>query len=404
MKNILFITTMYPDPLRPGTDVCHYFTREWVKMGYNVLVINYRSMFPSIYTTMARLFPKLALKYIGNHVEMDTNKNIIQHEVEGIPVYSIPIFKYVPHGKYPQNSISKQIKNIQDIIDERNFIPDAIIGHFYNPQMEIISKLKYIYTNAHTSVVLHEPNPNIIKKTYRYNYKELINSIDIIGYRSQTMQKLYEIYYGHINKSFICYSGTNPSYISTPVLSNKFSNGNLSKFLYVGQFTKNKCVKSNIEAINLVYSNEDDYNFTLVGEGPCIYEINKFIEDHDIKKHITFTGWLQREDIINYYDENECFIMISITEAFGLVYLEAMARGCIVIGTRGQGIDGVIKDGENGYLCKGGDSIELASIIKRINALSAEEKKKISDNARQAAEQFSDYNVAKMYIESVMNS
>ena len=42
--------------------------------------------------------------------------------------------------------------------------------------------------------------------------------------------------------------------------------------------------------------------------------------------------------------------MISQGEAFGLVYLEAMARGCITIASRGEGFDGIIKDGINGFL------------------------------------------------------
>ena len=52
MQKILMITTMYPDPLRPGTEVCHYYTKEWAKMGYSVIVINVRSMFPAIYTML----------------------------------------------------------------------------------------------------------------------------------------------------------------------------------------------------------------------------------------------------------------------------------------------------------------------------------------------------------------
>ena len=39
----------------------------------------------------------------------------------------------------------------------------------------------------------------------------------------------------------------------------------------------------------------------------------------------------------------DCFVMVSSREAFGLVYVEAMAKGCIVIATKGQGMDGIIK-------------------------------------------------------------
>jgi glycosyltransferase involved in cell wall biosynthesis len=96
--------------------------------------------------------------------------------------------------------------------------------------------------------------------------------------------------------------------------------------------------------------------------------------------------------------------MISRGEVFGLVYLEAMSRGCITIAGKGEGMEGIIEHGINGFLCEPGNANELASLIKHINTLSAEEKKTISDRARAKATELSDYNVAKNYIENVLNS
>lgn len=403
-KNILFLTTMYPDPLRPGTEVCHYYTREWQKMGYNVIVVNMRSMFPRIYTDMARIFPKLAHRYVGNHVEMDRNMNIVPHKVDDIQVYSIPVFKYIPHGKYPKRSILKVVDIIENIIKENNFIPDAIIGHFFNPTTEVIYELKKIYENVKSCIVFHE-GPSGMKKHYPKNGREILDSYDIIGFRHKTMGEWYENTFGKLNRTFVCYSGTKPTYLETKCTVDKqFDNSALTKFLYVGQFTYNKCVKANIEALNICYPNRE-FHMTCIGSGgTALDEIKTYIRDEKLENNISFTGQIDRDKIIEYYDKNQCFVMISKSEAFGLVYLEAMARGCICIGTRGQGIDGVIVDGENGFLCKGGDVEELISVINKINALSKEEKQRISDNARRTAEELSDYNVAKMYIEEVMKS
>lgn len=402
-KNILFLTTMYPDPLRPGTEVCHYYTREWQKMGYNVIVVNMRSMFPRIYTDMATIFPKLAKRYVGNHVEMDRNMNIIPHKVDDIQVYSIPVFKYIPHGKYPKKSIYKVVNIIENIIKENNFEPNAIIGHFFNPTTEVIYELKKIHKTAKTCIVFHE-GPNGMQKHYKKNAKEILNSFDILGFRHKSMKEWYENAFGKFNKTFVCYSGTKPTYLETGTKSDKnFTNESLTKFLYVGQFTYNKCVKSNVEALNICYP-QKDFHFTCIGSGgTALGEIKELINNENLNNNISFTGQIDRDEIIKFYDENQCFIMISKSEAFGLVYLEAMARGCICIGTRGQGIDGVIIDGENGFLCKGGDTQELTQIINHINSLSSEEKQRISKNARRTAEELSDYNVAKMYIDNVMN-
>ena len=96
--------------------------------------------------------------------------------------------------------------------------------------------------------------------------------------------------------------------------------------------------------------------------------------------------------------------MISEGEAYGLVYLEAMARGCITIASRDEGFDGVIVDGVNGFLCKAGDAGELAAIIRKINAMPPEQKRKISLNAWETAKGLTDYLAAKRYIEDVLSS
>ena len=218
-KRILFLSTLYPDPMRPGTPVCHYFTKEWVKMGHEVEVITLRSMFPPIYTFMAGLFPGLAHKYIGNHVEMDRNMNIVDHEKDGVFIHSMPIYKYIPHGKYPKKSIDKTVKEIVAIIQSKGFVPDAIMGHFYNPCMELIVNLKTIYPAAKTSIVFHDSLTGVIKKNYP-NVRELLEHFDLVGGRHRSMIETLNKEFGPFNHPFVCVSGTPDFFVSkTAVLS-----------------------------------------------------------------------------------------------------------------------------------------------------------------------------------------
>lgn len=396
---------MYPDPLRPvSTDVCHYFVKEWQKMGHEVIVIHYRSIFPKIYTTLAAMFPRLAKWYIGNHVEMDRNTSVVEYEHDGVKVYSVPIFKKKPHGKFTEGEISKQVDFVNSLLEKLAFTPDAIIGHFFNPQLEIISRLRKVYPKARTCVVMHETEPSVVKGVYGDASVTLLNSIDVLGFRSAPMRDDFEKMYGKFKKTFVCYSGTPPVFLSTPRTVEKvFTDGKLSKYIYVGQFTRNKCVQANIEALQKTYTNDENYEMSCIGGGgTCFNDLVSYVNTNQLEEHILFLGKKNREDLIKYYDQSECFIMISLSEAFGLVYLEAMARGCICIGTRGQGIDGVIEDGVNGFLCDGGNSDELSNVLVRLNALSKEEKKIMSEKARATAEWLSDYNVAKMYIDNVI--
>ena len=55
--------------------------------------------------------------------------------------------------------------------------------------------------------------------------------------------------------------------------------------------------------------------------------------------------------------------MISELETFGLVYIEAMAAGCITIASRNEGFDGIIKDGV--FRIKNCSELEVIHIGKK---------------------------------------
>ena len=93
--------------------------------------------------------------------------------------------------------------------------------------------------------------------------------------------------------------------------------------------------------------------------------------------------------------------MISKGEAFGLVYLEAMARGCITIGSKNEGIDGVIEHGVNGFLCEAGSVECLTKLILHINTLSSSQKLEISKNAMKTAKGLTDNMAAQKYISAL---
>lgn len=397
---------MYPDSIRPVTPVCHYYTREWAKEGHHVEVITLRSMFPPIFTFMASLFPKLARRFVGNHVEMDREMSIVTIEKDGVFVNSMPIFKYIPHGKYPKKSINKTVGNILEILKAKIFEPDVIIGHFYNPCMEIIMNLKNYYPNVRTSLVFHDALVGVIKRNYP-NVKDFLQQFDVVGGRHKTMIDVLNHEFGPFKHPFVCVSGTPEFFITAPRKERVFTEAPISRFIYVGQFTKNKCIKSIIEALHRAYG-AATWELSLIGDvgtdgGSCIADIKSYISENSLDNNVVFLGKMPREKIIHYYDNNDCFIMISLSEAFGLVYLEALSRGCICVGTRGQGIDGVIVDGENGFLCEGGNSHELEKIVYKINSLTSEEKKQISENAINTASRLSDKNVADYYLSKVCN-
>ena len=400
---ILLITTMYPNPLRESTNVCHYFTKEWVELGHEVKVIYFRSVFPRIYKLFMDLFPSFVERHFGDYKGSDMfDTTELDYEMDGVQIRSLPIFKLIPHRRYPRTSIKKSIDSIISFISNDSFVPDAIIGHFANPQMEIVSKLGLLYKDARTCVVQHTDNPVLFKQNYPFSYRKILNSIDTIGYRSLSVKEAFERVYGPVSNSFLCFSGVPRSFINDIPVNKGFSNYPLNSFIYVGQFIARKYPIEVIKTLHDLYG-KDDFSLTYVGKKEVLYEqINQYVTQNDLNNHVVFTGKIPRAEIVKLYDKAQCFIMISREETFGLVYLEAMSRGCIVIASKNEGMEGIIEDGVNGFLCEAGNQHELNAILTKINSLPKEEKERISQNAIATAIRMTDRRMAEKYLDNVL--
>ena len=397
--NILLLSIIYPLPTdNKGTPVCHYFAREWVKMGHDVRVVHYQAVYPRPFYWVARLNREKVTAKTGAVVYTERDRGG-RYEMEGVPVYRIPLFKPIPHGKFSLRAINGSILKIVDWLQSENFYPDVIVGHFPNPQIEVVGRLKEVWPKAKCAVVMHG-DIGLAKKVYGERLLELCKKIDVWGFRNNEVRKSFEKRVTPVQHSFICYSGIPEDYIAH---ENKHNfNEPLSHFVYVGEMIERKYPLELMDALEKAYP-DGNYKLTYIGEGDLLKEIRNRIERDQLKDKVSALGKIPRDSIKTQYDDADCMVMISKWEAYGLVYLEAMARGCITIASRNEGFDGIIKDGENGFLCKAGDANELAAIIHRINTLTPAERQRISENAVATARSLTDYKAAKRYIDDLIN-
>lgn len=399
MRNILLLTTIYPLPTKDnhGTAVCHFFAREWVKMGYRVRVVHFQAVFPAPFYWLARMNRKLIAAKTGAVVYTERDKGAV-YESEGVEINRIPLFKPIPHGGYSKKAINDAVKKIAEWNGTGDFEPDYIVGHFPNPQIEVVGLLKEIYPKAGTAIVMHG-DIGIMQKVYGKRLPDLMQKIDAWGFRSQSVVREFEKAAGKVENPFICYSGIPEDYI-TQKNTHTFAEQPL-KFVYVGEMIERKYPEKVLEALQVAYP-EKDFELNYIGDGQQLSVIRQEVEQKQLQEQVHILGRIPRDKIVAEYDKADCMVMISRGEAYGLVYLEAMARGCITIASRNEGFDGVIVDGENGFLCKAGDAQELAAIIRRINALTAEERQTISDKAIETAKRLTDEKAARLYIDDVL--
>jgi phosphatidyl-myo-inositol dimannoside synthase len=105
-----------------------------------------------------------------------------------------------------------------------------------------------------------------------------------------------------------------------------------------------------------------------VGEGDDRVWLEELAEKNGVNRHVHFLSSLSYEQLAACYAASEIFALPSGGEGFGLVYLEAMARGKPVIGGAHGGAPEVIEDGVTGYLVPHGDAAQLATSIETLLA------------------------------------
>ena len=397
---ILLITTIYPAPdLHRGTSVCHYFARQWVQLGHEVKVIHIQTVFPDVLHLGGLLFRDRIESRTDAVFLARRQRHPKSYVMDGVSVTRIPVFKRKPHGKYNRTSLDKTLNFIVEDCRTTNFIPDAVCGHFHNPQLELICRLKGIFAGVRTCMIMHDSGLRIMD-TYPDNYHQLMAAIDVWGFRSMPIKSVFEQHFGCMNNSFMCYSGLPENFITTPP-ERSFSD-KLKNFVFIGNLIDRKYPETVMDAVAKAYGVTDDCKIVYVGSGHDLASLKKRARFHNMDKIVNFTGRVNRDEVVGYLDQAQCMVMISRNEAFGLVYLEAMSRGCIVIASRNEGMDGIIRDGENGFLCRAGDSDELASVITRINNLSPTQRKTISDNAVATACALTDRNAALIYLNALL--
>lgn len=392
MKNILLLTSLYPcDDIRitNNTAVCHYFAKEWVKMGYNVRIIFNYNVYPRIFYPFMKMFRKQMSNIFGVSIQDVFVGKHFQYKKDGILVDLLPIKKSRPGAGFSDEVIEQQVKSVKDIMDRDGFKPDFVLGHFTHPNLELVVRLKEYYGGT-TTISLHGPENGFSEID-----AQLFNKVDMVGYRSYPTKWSFEKLYGE-KPYFMCPSGVPEKYITQ---SRKFERG-VSNFIYVGTFMKRKYASCLVPAIANAYK-EDSYTITFVGDGDDKKQIVSKAKECNCTDRIHFTGLIPREEIFRHLDKSDVFIMISKIETFGLVYLEAMARGCIVVASKNEGMDGIIEHGKNGFLCTAGNEKELQQIVEQIKAMSPNQLESMSIESIKTAKQYTDSNVARDYIKAI---
>lgn len=258
---------------------------------------------------------------------------------------------------------------IQRLFREKQFRPDAAIGHMYTGafiarRVSSRYRIPFIY-GIHGSDVLHVQTHSRLGRRIRSCLKDA----NLLAIRSWALAHQLLGKWEHCPPYFIAFSGIEAGIIVQDELGhNKVKQATDSReitFVTVSLLQKLKNIDSTMRALaeaNHVF----DWRYIIVGDGEERNHLEKLSEELGINDRTIFLGYQKREKVLSILETTDVFIMVSAPETFGLAYLEAMAKANIVIGAKGWGIAGVVEHERNGFLCEAGETAELRKTIENI--------------------------------------
>ena len=267
------------------------------------------------------------------------------------------------------------VGNIKNKIKTK-FEPDIVIAHMPSGLI-FANKLDLPFVaGVHVSDLEVLSNP-IYSIYFKSELEKAYKNATKIACRSEALKKKFlKLYPQYEDKTFVCYSG-----IDVEPIKRIWQPKGRVKVLTCANLIKRKNVDLVIKECEKL-----DVDLTIIGEGKELANLKK------LSSKPRFLGYLEHSLVLEEMKTADIFALPSINETFGMVYLEAMAMGCITICRKNDGISGIIKDGENGYFWEEG-------IIEKI--INSQNQKEILEKTYQTILGYTSIDAGKNYLSHI---
>ncbi|MGM0444737.1 MAG: glycosyltransferase, partial [Fibrobacterota bacterium] len=253
-----------------------------------------------------------------------------------------------------RSKIDYYVGDVIDLIEGENIEFDCIVSHMVIGT-SIAAKLRKRYKVPHI-IGYHNTD---LKFSRRKKYRRILECAEGIGFRSWCLQRharacgvvprTAAVVPSGIPEEFIVKQV--PEYVHVPL-----------RFLTTSALIGRKHIDVHLRALALL-QDRLPWEYTILGAGPEEDYLEKLAQELGIDTQVHFCGLQPHEVCLEEMRKHDIYLQVSAPETLGMVYLEALAQGMAVIGTRGWGVDGLLVHKENGWLAEPEDPEGLADCI-----------------------------------------
>lgn len=314
------------------------------------------------------------IQSLGHQVLVLTSKKSDQGEIKEYPILNKPL-------KYLANPLRIFLTGLRVKKVIREFSPDIV--HFmaepYANFLPFLGRLKprtYLTCHGTYSVI-----PNLIDNFFkriisRFLSKSYFRKLTgIIAISCYTKDYLLKYYPEVVSKTQVITSGIDLDKHKLVDLALKPEN-NTKRILFVGAVKERKGIRESIEACKVYRDNfSDSFIYDIVGnydKNSGYYQnLLQEIKEYNLGNKIFFRGRATDMELENYYLNADLFLMPSLNinynfEGFGLVFLEAAAKGVPCIGSVNSGCQEAIINGKTGYVA---DPLNSKQIAQKMDSI-----------------------------------
>lgn len=103
------------------------------------------------------------------------------------------------------------------------------------------------------------------------------------------------------------------------------------RLLSVSRLVKRKNLRTSLRTLSHLVSTGMDVSLTIAGDGDERWELQALAQELGVEEHVEFAGFVPDEDLPALYASHDVFVLPSYHEAFGIVFVEALASGLPVV-------------------------------------------------------------------------
>lgn len=315
----------------------------------------------------------------------------------------IVTFHYVFKAKVPKNRIinyhffrkelyqfySKSISPLftPDIIHAHTVFYGGIIADYLSTKTRTPFILTEHFTKFITNDITNKRDLKYAKNIYKRSSKNIIVSNgfkDLLAKKLNLNKNLFTVIPNMVNSIF---------FEDSPI---EINNNKFPTFFTVSFLTPRKNHVLILESFALFLQKVPNAKLKIGGNGPMKDELIKHSENLGINQNVIFLGELSREMVANELANTDIFILASTFETFGVVLIEALAKGVPILSTDSVGPRDIVNS-FNGILTTSFKKEDFyKSMITMYNNYSNFNKNQIKQDC---FNRFSEYTVIKQILE-----